>query len=403
MSAQSVIWTILIAILACVSIFGQTTIKPSVVTGDVISISEKEIQLKTDAGDITVELEEKTTFKRVPPENPKLDAAVDAAIADIGEGDKLLVTGVFSNDRKRLPARAVYLMTQGDISKRREEEARKWATRGTSGRVKEVDHAAGKITMETRGLTGAATTTIITPKDKAVFKRYAKDSNKYSEAEASSIASVQPGDMIRALGDRSADGTEFAAEEIVTGAFHSVVGVIKSIDAAAGEVVLEGAEDEPEVVVVIGRQSALRKLPEDMMTRMMGLGGGLPGAGGRPMGQGGQQGRPAGGQPTGGQGRPMGGAPGEGQRMMRPGGAGGVDEMFERFPAININDLKPGDMIAVSSTKGDDQTRFTAIKLLAGVEPFVQAAALAEGGTRRTRTAQSGGFTIPGFDGLDFP
>ena len=210
--------------------------------------------------------------------------------------------------------------------------------------------------------------------------------------------------MIRALGDRSSDGTGFAAEEIVTGAFQSVVGTIKSIDAAVGEVVLEGSEEEPEVVVVVGRQSALRKLPEDMMTRMMGLGGGQPGAGGRPMGgQGGQQGRPAGGPPAGGQGRPMGGAPGEGQRSMRPGGAGGVDDMFERFPSININDLKPGDMIAVSSTKGDDQTRITAIKLLAGVEPFVQAAAASEGGTRRSRTAQSGGFTIPGFDGLDFP
>ena len=62
-------------------------------------------------------------------------------------------------------------MTQGDISKRREEESRKWTTRGISGRVKEVDQAAGTITMESRGLTGATTTTVITPKAKAVFKR----------------------------------------------------------------------------------------------------------------------------------------------------------------------------------------------------------------------------------------
>ena len=31
--------------------------------------SDKEIMLKTTAGDVTVELEEKTTFKRVPPDN----------------------------------------------------------------------------------------------------------------------------------------------------------------------------------------------------------------------------------------------------------------------------------------------------------------------------------------------
>ena len=114
MSAQSIIWTFLALILACVSIFGQNTvtIKPSVVTGDVVAISDTEIQLKTDASQIIVELEAKTTFKRVRPENPTLGAAVEATVAEIGEGDKLLVTGVFSNDRKRLPARAVYLMTK---------------------------------------------------------------------------------------------------------------------------------------------------------------------------------------------------------------------------------------------------------------------------------------------------
>ena len=135
----------------------------------------------------------------------------------------------------------------------------------------------------------------------------------------------------------------------------------------------------------MGSRSTLKKFPEEMATRMaaFGAGGGQAGAGGgRPMGQGGrQQGRPMGGPPAGGgQGRPGGGAPGAGMGMRPGGSAGGVDDMFDRFPSITIADLKPGDMIAVSSTKGGDMTRITAIKLLSGVEPFVRAA----GGRRYT-------------------
>ena len=55
---------------------------------------------------------------------------------------------------------------------------------------------------------------------------------------------------------------------------------------------------------------------------------------------------------------------------MAAGGGGGIDEMLERFPNITAADLKPGDMIAVSSTKTGSTDRIKAIKLLAGVEPF---------------------------------
>ena len=79
-------------------------------------------------------------------------------------------------------------------------------------------------------------------------------------------------------------------------------------------------------------------------------------------------------------------------------GAGGIDEMLERFPTISLADLKVGDMIAFSSTKGANADRVTAIKLLSGVEPFLKNPQAANGG-RRNGGGTDSGFSIPGLDG----
>lgn len=90
---------------------------------------------------------------------------------------------------------------------------------------------------------------------------------------------------------------------------------------------------------------------------------------------------------------------------MRGGAQGGIDDMLERFPNITVADLKAGDMIAVSSTKSANAARLTAIKLLAGVEPFLRAAQ-ASGGNNNGGGQRGGGqttFNIPGLDGVDLP
>jgi hypothetical protein len=78
-------------------------------------------------------------------------------------------------------------------------------------------------------------------------------------------------------------------------------------------------------------------------------------------------------------------------------GAGGIDDMLERFPTITVADLKVGEMIAFSSTKNANPQRVTAIKLLSGVEPFLKAPQSA-GNSGGRRGAESG-FSIPGLDG----
>ena len=77
--------------------------------------------------------------------------------------------------------------------------------------------------------------------------------------------------------------------------------------------------------------------------------------------------------------------------------------MFERLPAISVADLKPGDVIAVSSSKNGSETHVTAIKILAGVGPFI-AAAQAQAARQGGRGGRGGqdAFTIPGLDGFDF-
>jgi hypothetical protein len=177
---------------------------------------------------------------------------------------------------------------------------------------------------------------------------------------------------------------------------------VKSVDTTKNEVIIADSRTKKDVIVSLGSFSVLKKFPEEMAQRMtMGGGSGGPGGGIRPAG--GQPGaQPAGERPAGGQ--PGAGQPGGGQGgPMRMGGArGGIDDIFERLPVISLADLKPGDVVAVSSSKNGSADKVTAIKVLAGVGPFLtaaQAQAAAQGG--RGRSGQAG-FSIPGLDGFDF-
>ncbi|MEP7147447.1 MAG: hypothetical protein ABI857_01005 [Acidobacteriota bacterium] len=379
------------------SAFSQTVGgKASVVTGDVTSIEGGKVVVQTKDGALQVTLTEKTEYKRVPPENPVLAAAVASSLADIGVGDKLLVTGFFSADKATLAAKSVFLMTKSDITQRQVKERELWAAKGISGRVSAVDQITRQIKVDVRGLANT-TTVVLTPKEGAKVLRYAPNSVKFSEAKPSSVNEIQAGDMLRALGDRSEDGASFAAEEIVTGAFRTVVGTVKTVDVANNEVVLTDAQSKKDVTVELGSASVLKKFPEEMAQRMAAMQSGQAG-GMRPAGGSGTSvGAPPqpNGAPAGGQAGPNG--PGRGF-----GGARGIDDMLERFPNITAADLKTGDVIAVSSTKNDTSERITAIKLLAGVEPFLRVAqAQAARGGQRGQGSLS--LDIPGLDGFGGP
>lgn len=391
-------------------------VRPSALSGDVVLVSAESLVLRTKDGDVTVEFTAKTDFKRVPPENPTLAAAVAASRDDIGEGDKLLVTGILSEDRKSIPARAVYLMSKLDIARKLQKESREWATRGISGRVASVNVQTGQITVDVRGLIGT-TSVVITPKPDVSFLRYAPDSIQYSEAVPSKLTDLAAGDMLRALGDKSADGLSFAAEEIITGAFHTIAGKVKSVDVEKGDVVITDLQTKTEFTISMAKATVKKKFPPEMAMQMVRFPGGAgapgsPGGGppqgfGRPQGQGNPQARPQGQGQGGEQRRPGQGQFGQGGGQGRGGfggqRGGGIDEMLERFPDISASDLKAGDVIAVSCTRKPG-THINAIKVLAGIEPFIQAAQASGPGGRGGRGGQGvGDFSIPGLEGFDFP
>ncbi len=390
---QNVLITILIFVLSGIfgHIFGQTpdALKPSVITGDVAVIDASKIVVTTKDGEVQANLTEKTQFKRVPAENPSLAAAVAATASEIAVGDRVVITGILAADKLSLPARTVYLMTRSDIEKKHAAEAAAWRTRGIAGRVTAVNTQAGQITVEVRSLMGT-TSTVITPKENAVFRRYAPDSVKFDEAKMSSLAEIKTGDMIRALGDKSSDGTSFTAEEVVSGAFQTVAGTVKSVDVEKKEIVVTNLQTKKDVTISLGGASVLKKFPAEMAERLAGFQSGV-----RPPSAGGGQPPAAGGQP--------GGAPGGQGRPGFGGRAGGIDDMLDRFPNITAADLKPGDMIAVSSSKNGNADRINAIKLLAGVEPFLRMAQASGGRGRGQGQGVSGDFTIPGLDGIGFP
>jgi len=50
---------------------------------------------------------------------------------------------------------------------------------------------------------------------------------------------------------------------------------------------------------------------------------------------------------------------------------GDIQTVLERLPAVSLTELKPGEMILVSSTVGADPSRVTAIIVAAGVEALL--------------------------------
>ncbi len=371
-------------------------------------IGQQKIVLETKAGMLDAVLGESTTYFRLPPDNLKISAATDSKLADITISDNVLVTGTFSADRKTIYAVKVYLVKGSDIAKQQEEQRQEWRTRGIKGRVNEVDATAKTITVEMRSITGADTTLQITPKDEIKYLRYSADSVKYNDALKSDFSTIQKDDMLQALGDKSEDGTTFKAEEILTGAFITVAGTVKSVDTEKNEVVVTDLKTKKDITIVVKDSSLLKKFPEGVAQRMARIQAMMQGGGGggvRPPnggGDGARQGRR--GQRGGGDATGLGRGGGRGGDGEGRGGGMDINQMLNNFPTITVGDLTAGEMIAVSSPKGNDATRLTAIKLLAGVEPFVTMAAASGGGRSGGggRGGVSGGLNIPGLDATDF-
>ncbi|HUF05322.1 MAG TPA: hypothetical protein VMM38_14255 [Aridibacter sp.] len=383
-SAVSVLVAISVSVVSAQNGLPDIGIQGNLALGVVKVKGTEKIVVETKDGVIDSILVSTTKFKKLPPDNLSLKAATDSSLEELSVGDRVLLTGQVSADRRSIVTTGVYLVKGSDLAAQQAKQRAEWQRRGIAGRVTAVDQAAGTITVEMRGITGAATILTVSAKDGAKYLRYSPESPRYSDAVPSDIGDVSAGDMIQALGDRNSESNTFAAEEVITGAFQTVAGTVKSVDAEKNEVTITDLKTEEDLVVSVKSTSLLKKFPEETAERMARFQAMMASGGGAP----------AGARPGGGQGRPG----GEGGRP----GPGGMDinNLLNQFPNITVADLKTGDIIAVSSPKGTDPSRLTAIKLLAGVEPFIAMAQMAAGAQRDRGV--SGSLNIPGLDSVEF-
>lgn len=346
---------------------GDPSISPNRALGEVklIDASAKQVTIKTDAGSVvTVTLSDATSYMRVAPGETTLTNATKITFADVAEGDRVLALGKVSEDRKAVLARTVVVMTKADIAKKQEAERAEWKKRGVLGIITALKPETKEITISSRTAAGPQNLNIPVS-DKVEVRRYAPDSIKFADAKPAKFDELKVGDQLRALGDRNADGTAFTAEKVVTGSFKTVAGVITAVDAATGELKINDMQTKQPLTIVVKQDAVLRKFPAEGQ-----MGGGMmvlrPGSGASNA-VGPPPAAPGGGTPAGQSGQ---GGPGGAVRM---GGGGGmnIQDMLERLPTIALADVKVGDTIIVSSTKGADPTRLTAISLISGADTLL--------------------------------
>jgi hypothetical protein len=365
-----------------------TSITPSRVIGDVTTIDRAgmSITLKVDgvAGLVTAVLNDKTIYYRAKSDILSRAATATISPADlektslleVGTGDRVVVLGKVAEDKKSVPARILIVATKADLAQKRERDREEWRRRGLVGTVAALNPETKEITLQLRALAGQQTITVAAGGEKVKFRRYAPDSVKFDDARPSSLSEIKVGDQLRAKGDKSADGARFTAEEVVTGTFRSIRGAVESVNAEASEIKVKDMVTGKTVTINISKDSLVRRIPAEFAARLA-MRGGRGGSGEAQAGdeanapqrpartEGGASRRP----------RPEGaGAEAVGNRR-RMGGGADLQEMLERMPPATIAELKPGEMVLVSSTAGIDSSRATAIALVTGVDALLQGAA----------------------------
>jgi hypothetical protein len=374
------LWVGLVAaVLYCAACCAQAPPALKSVIGEVTAIdaASKQIKLKGDDGAAyTVTLSDATSFLRIPPGEKDLKKASKIAFADVMVGDRALARGPIEDGTKTVPARTIIIMTKGDLAQKHEQDRAEWQKRGIVGTVTALNPESKEVTITTRGRDSKMVTIDASA---ASFLRYSPESVRFADAKPSAFADIQPGDTLRALGDKNEDGTHLKAEELLSGAFETIAGTVDSVDAATGEVHITNLQTKKPLMVRTNAGTLLRRLDPQVAAQLArrlrpeASSGGGAAAGG------------PGGAPAGGNGAPPNGAapnaaPGEqagpGRFRGGAGGAGGGDlqQILERMPPLSLAELKKGDAVIVSSSKGPGDSGVTAFAFVAGVEPFLAAA-----------------------------
>ncbi|HET6929741.1 MAG TPA: hypothetical protein VFI45_05430 [Candidatus Acidoferrum sp.] len=353
-----------LVILCATCAVGQTgspaaPAKTPPILGTIKAIAGETLTVATDAGaESKVTVTSATKLLRVPPGSKDLSQAEAISFSEFQPGDRILVKLRCTGDPPVCETVSVIAMKKSDIAEKQAHEREEWQKHGIGGLVKTVDTAQGTITIGTMTAAGKKDVAVAISKG-TVVRRYAPGSVKFDDAKLSTIAEVSPGDQLRARGVRGADGSTFTADEIVTGAFRNIAGTISAVDAGAGTITVSDLATKKPELVKVSSDSQLRKLPPQMAQIIATRLKGSPPAG-APTTAGAANPTPATGQggASGGQGR---------------GGGGDLQQLLGRLPAAPLSDFQKGDVVMIVAASAAKDAQATAITVLGGVEPLLQA------------------------------
>lgn len=305
-----------------------------------------EIEVKPDnASAVLVRTTATTVASRIAPGAKDLKNAETIKITDVAIGDRVLV----ALEPGTTDLRRIVVMAATDIAKHDDADKMDWTKRGVSGVVSAK--IGNEVILKLRTLTGESQV-VVTVSDKTSYRRYAPDSVKFADAQKSSLADVSLGDQFRARGVKSEDGLKVTADDVVFGTFQTKAGSIVAVDPAGGTVTIKEMGTGNPLTVKVIPASQVKKMPD--LSAMMGAG--IPGMART-------NGTPA--------------APGA-----KPPAGPDITQMLERMPSAKLDDLKPGEMIVVSSTKGAKSDEVTAIMLLGNANMLIQMASAQGAGGR---------------------
>jgi len=357
------------------------------------------ILVSTSGPEVTATVQPNARILRLAPGDKDLKNAIPLQVQELHIGDTVRVRGSGSADGNSISALEVIVITQAAVAAVSDRIRQDWQKRGLSGMVESVDTAAATVTISIPSLTAKKTVVVHTTKDTVVY-RYAPDSAKPEDAKPSNLAEIHSGDQLRARGNKNTEGTEITAEEIYAGVFPQYTATVKSVDPSSGILSVQDLVSKKTLQVKISTDSQLHKIPAEMAQMFaMRLRGmmppGTPGAAGGSQG-GAKPAVPANGQTPSPAGSTWsGGGNGGG---MRSGGPPDFQRMLSRMPSATLADLnlQKGDAVIILATEGTATSPHTAITLLSGVEPILQAAPSASSAMMLTPWNLGGG--TPGGD-----
>ncbi len=367
MRASAALLLIGLAVLSPSAAKSQAPAAATHYLGSITTINGDTLTVKTDQGDVhQVQVPATAQLKRIAPGQTDLSKAETIDFSGLAMGDRVLVN-IDPNATGATPqALRVIAIKQADVTKMQQAQSEAWA-QGVHGLVKSVDVASGTIVVNTRA--GAMTKPVtVNTAQATTLKRYAQGSVNFSQAQPAPISAIQAGDQIFVQGSKSADGTSIAAQGVVSGSFRSIPGTVIAVDAASSTVSVKDLATKKPVTIHVSADAQLRRLDDRMATMVAtrlkgGAGGGQRAGGG---GGGGGQSGGAGANGGGGGGQRSFSQSGGGQ-----GGGGDLETILERAGTIQLASLQKGEAVMIVAT--EDSTGVNAIKLLAGVEPLLEA------------------------------